>query len=93
MGNSRGNKKAEQPTFYDKCLRWLKNNKITAILLGCYIVFGGLAETVKKAKEMKENLFGTQGLFSPQDTTKINLPIAGTINYLSKVFSINISAQ
>jgi len=53
MGSSKGNRKAEQPTFFDKSTKWLKYN------------------------ETKENLFGTQGLFSPHDTVVPQIPIAG----------------
>jgi len=69
MNNLRRNKlEKDTQTFYDKSIKWFKNNKIFTAVLILLIIYTGISEIIKQTNENKEYLFGRNGLLKKGDT-------------------------
>lgn len=69
-----------EKSFYEKAIDKIKNNKIIAGIFIGFLLDGGISETIKYTKENKENLFGTDGLFSKKEVKKDSTNIIKKIN-------------
>lgn len=60
-------------TRVDKVISWIKNNKVTSIFIFLGIAVIAFSTLVASVKDLRENLFGKNGFFSPSDKDNVHI--------------------